>query len=818
MIRRILTLMLMVALTAVSARGAGPPRNIARGKTCKLIPRPGYEHCTDSGDRVQLTDGVYSKGRFWTQKSTVGWVNAQMAVITVDLRKVEPISGVSLNTAAGTAGVAWPTAILVFVGDNDKTFNLVGNLVELSAAEGRSVPDAGYAVHRFGTSALATRGRFVRFVVIPSGPFIFADEVEVHRGLASYLKRPAAGRKLADVTGYCRSMRVTWGVRRRLLADINTTGEQLTASTMSDKARKPLAAELADLARRAATLKVEKIEGFRTVLPLNDLHRRVFSIQAEIWRAKRPPSVVVWKKNRWDMLSHTEAPSARKASLDVAMMRNEHRSDAVNISNISAKPQRVTLRIEGMNARGAGDWISVREVPFTDTHSGAVVAAALPDARRIKGGYVIDIPSGMTRQIWLTFASKGVAAGEYAGSLLVDPPAARVAMRARVYPIEFPKRPSLHLCGWDYTDIDAYDVTPENRSALISMLREYHVDTPWAQQATMPTGSYDKAGNMTKEPSDARFRVWLSRWPEARNYFVFVSFGKKFAGLLAGSRAHRRAVAGWAAWWSRRARKLGLGRRQLGLLLVDEPHSASQDRMIVLYARIIRATTKNIIIWNDPTWRKPWEARADLFTVSDVLCPNLPMLISQSKRFADFYVAQRQSGRELWFYSCSGPGRQLDPYAYHRMQAWFCWKYGASGEGFWAFGDSSKASSWNEYLSTRGAYTPLFIDKTTVTRGKHLEAIRAGVQDYEYMRMLRDRIAKLTARNKADPRLPAAGKLLDSAADRVTACMTGVVAINWSSDKDRGLADKVRIEILEMLTRLDSKLPPKTVRPARKQR
>ncbi len=802
-----LTRILIAALVGCLSLSAAAetPTNIARGRPYRLWPQPNYRHCTDPGDRTQLTDGVYSKGYFWTQKSTVGWSNAPQPTILVDLGKVEPIGGVSLNMGAGKAGVTWPMAILLFVGDDDKTQNFLGDLVKLSAAEGRATPAAGYAVHLFRTGRLSTRGRFVRFVFISTGPYVFSDEIEVHRGPAELLKRPAGGRRVADFKSFCRDMQVTWGVRRRLRTDAAAVHGQLAARSLTDESRKRLRAELADVQKRIDTVTVEKIEGFRTILPLNDLHRRIFAVQGEIWRAGRKGDVVLWQKNRWDMLSPTEPPGKGGPRVDVAMMRNEHRCEAVNVSNVSAKPLRVTLRFEGVSGGAQPPWVSVREVPFTDTRGGTAVAAALPDARRVGGRYIIDIPPGMTRQVWLTFHSKDLAPGELSGSLVVDPPGQRVPLRVKVYPLTFPQRPALQLCGWDYTDCEAYNVTKANRPAFVRMLQDYHVDTPWAQRSTMSTGRYDKAGKMTEEPDDARFRAWVARWPKARNFLVFVAVGESFAGHRMGSPAHGKAVTAWITWWAARAKKLGLGPRRLGLLLVDEPHSAAQDRIIVEYAKIIRAAAPGVIIWNDPTWREPWKASPDLFAVSDVLCPNLPMLISQPKRFADFYVRQRQAGRELWFYSCSGPGRLLDPYAYHRMQAWFCWKYGATGEGFWAFGDSNKASSWNEYLAIRGAYTPLFIDDNSVTRGKHMEAIRAGVQDYEYMRMLRDRVAELARTNPADARLKPAGKLLASAADRVTACMTDVAMINWPKDKDRGVADRVRIEVLEMLTRLAGK-------------
>ena len=104
----------------------------------------------------------------------------------------------------------------------------------------------------------------------------------------------------------------------------------------------------------------------------------------------------------------------------------------------------------------------------------------------------------------------------------------------------------------------------------------------------------------------------------------------------------------------------------------------------------------------------------------------------------------------------------------------------------------------------RGAYTPLFIDEKTVTRGKHMEAIREGMQDYEYLRMLRDRVAEVERSSPSHPRLPAARKLLAGAAGRVLASTTDAGQLVWTRPKDRTPADVVRVEVLEMLTALGS--------------
>ncbi|MBN2505702.1 MAG: hypothetical protein JXQ71_03300 [Verrucomicrobia bacterium] len=285
--------------------------------------------------------------------------------------------------------------------------------------------------------------------------------------------------------------------------------------------------------------------------------------------------------------------------------------------------------------------------------------------------------------------------------------------------------------------------------------------------------------------------------------YVFANAGERFDAFAMGTPEFKRAVSAWITWWVNQLRDWKIAPGRLGLLLVDEPHTRDQDRIIVEYAAVIRAAQPEVVLWEDPTWTNPAQGTPELFTLSHVLCPNLPMWLSRGPAFAEFYRRQRAAGRRLWFYSCSGPGRLLDPYSYHRMQAWFCWQEGAEGEGFWAFGDSNGASSWNEYAAPRGAYTPLFLDPHSVTPGKHMEAVREGVEDYELLRLLRDRIKAREAQGAADAAVTRARQLLETAATRVTAAMTSAALMEWQASKDRSVADRVRVELLEALAALD---------------
>ncbi|MFH1267492.1 MAG: hypothetical protein ABIK89_17350, partial [Planctomycetota bacterium] len=219
------------------------------------------------------------------------------------------------------------------------------------------------------------------------------------------------------------------------------------------------------------------------------------------------------------------------------------------------------------------------------------------------------------------------------------------------------------------------------------------------------------------------------------------------------------------------------------------------------WARAIKAAEPEVLIWEDPTYRDPAKAPAELFEVSDVLCPNRPMWLERGEPFERFYLDQKRRGKELQSYSCSGPARLLDPYSYYRLQAWHCWHFGGTGSFFWAFGDNSGSSSWNEYFAKAGPFAPLFIDDDTVTPGKQMEAIRESVEDYEYFVMLRRAVDQAKSSGRTDPALARAESLLRTAAQEVLAAPDADQLL-WHAPKDRTLADAARVEILKALTSL----------------
>jgi hypothetical protein len=240
-------------------------------------------------------------------------------------------------------------------------------------------------------------------------------------------------------------------------------------------------------------------------------------------------------------------------------------------------------------------------------------------------------------------------------------------------------------------------------------------------------------------------------------------------------------------------KSLGLKPSQLGLLLVDEPHSDPQDAIIAAWAKAINAAAPELTLFQDPTWDRPDQTKIqDAITQIDILCPNFPIFKRGGEPVQKYFENLRDQGKTLWFYQCTGPVRLYDPQQYFRYQPWQAFAIGASGQGFWAFGDTSGAeTSWNEYATARVSYAPAFLDKNTVYDSVHWDATREGVEDYEELAMLQDAIKASAARKTG------AEKVLNDAVTTIIATWTG--DYKWDNDIDPALADQQLRKVRKML-------------------
>ncbi len=797
----IVPLPLLGVLFACEAGPLPPDRvgdNLARGRPYTLSPAPNYQHCTDAGDAVQLTDGRYTEGHFWTTQSTVGWQGAKPVLITVDLGSDRPIGGAGYSTAAGVAGVTWPVTIALFVSDDAQRWFGAGDLVALSASKG-GPPASGYAVHRYTADGLQCHGRYLCFMVAGEGPYVFCDEVEVYSGPDSLRERARDVAPVSDLRTAYLADAASAAVRRDILADIEAVERTLEAPWVLTEMRQSLRRELD--AARADLPGVRMAPDARATVPYNALHERVLRVRAATWRAERI-KLCVWGCGPWDPLDHADGPKpfVRAAGVDLVMLKGEVRGSVFNITNPTDHQVRLRLTWRGAGGPERPSWLTVHEVAWTGVAGSRPVASALPEARLAGNGWEVAAPSGMTRQVWLSIDSSKAGTGTMSGRLEVtgDGLRATVPVRVRVSRLAMPSRLSLSLGGWDYTQSPTYGVTERNVDAVTAFLRRYHVDAPWAQAHVMPFGEHDASGKMIAPPGTSLMDRWIERWRGSRFFFVFAAFSPP------GPRTSekRRRLADWITFWVRHLEARGVKPSQLGLLLLDEPREPEHDAAVARYAEAIHKAQPEVRVFEDPIWPKPQQTTRELLDAADVLCPNRPMWVADRAAYEAVFLPYIRPGKALAFYSCSGPVRKLDPYSYHRLQAWDAFRYGAIHMGFWAFGDAGGGSSWNEFAAPGTGFCPQFLDADGCTTSKHMEAIREGLYDYETLRLLRDAADLADQAHTSAKAVGVARELLTEGVRRVTEG-PGAGGMWWSDRKDRSVADATRtsaIEILEALT------------------
>lgn len=501
-------------------------------------------------------------------------------------------------------------------------------------------------------------------------------------------------------------------LRERLRIDLAAARQALRDAALSDDARGKALKRADELADQVEAIPADLPPGFRAIFPLNDLHASIFALNARTLRAAGFAPLTVWTNNRWDPLLPMHAPAKPpKASpaLSVAMMRREYRSEAFNITNATDGPVKAHIKLTGLPGGDNPAWVSVREVLFTDTYVRQPIAAALPEAKRVTGGFQVSIPAGTTRQIWLTFHPTNQPAKTHKGSIEVTAKGIEpitVPLQVRLYPFDFPDQPSIAIGGWDYSHnkAAARDAAVLDLSEFARFLQSYWVNTPWASAIPRAGCEFDAEGRLTKGPDFGVWDRWVELWKGARYYAVAAPFSAKPFGEEPGTPRFKRMVGEWFSAWMKHAKSQGIEPDRIPLLILDEPRNAEHDATIIAYAEAIRAVEPRALIFQDPIHEEPDKVDPRFYELSDVICVNAPLFIYRSDAYPEFY---KRCGRELWFYSCTG-GKNLDPISYYRRQFWMAIEQSAKGSFFWSFGDEGRSGgSFYAYTSPRAHVLPV---------------------------------------------------------------------------------------------------------------
>ncbi|MBR2427833.1 MAG: discoidin domain-containing protein [Lentisphaeria bacterium] len=764
-------------------------KNIALNKKYTYSPRPNYWHCTDRGDITQLTDGKYTKGDFWTNTSTVGWSHCSPLDITLDLTKSEPVSGITFNSAAGRAQVLYPELINVYISKDGKSWDYIGDMITDGAKHGNP-SNTQYNVFKFTISDLKVRGRYVKFYVVSQTQYVFCDEIEIHRGTDDQKSAPReAG--IRDPQSHSLAVYFNNHVMKRCRADLAEM--QKLISKLPADVRKKAEAVVPGLKKKINTVKpYRNAYDFKAYIPLNDVHAEIFALNAHALNNAGYNKPFFWNKNRWDYVAITEIPKKAKLSpLSIEMMRKEVRADVINICNPTGKPLEYTVTVSGLPKNAN---VVLKEVLYTDTREGKTAASALR-AAPVNQSLKTIVPAGCNRQIWVSIEKPVSKAGNYKAAITASTPNMpdlKAVINLKIHDLDFPARPSLHVGGWDYS----HKWKGKQLAANLAIMKELHVDSPWADYRIAPGGAkFDKDGNLLNGSSlkFAAWDKWQKQWPDARNYCLFYGGWGGISRFKSHTPQFQTAIRDLIKAWGARIKKNGSDPRNLVLLIFDEPRAPEHYKRTIEWAKAVNSANLGIRIYTNPIPKNSREIPPEMIKYIDIFCPN-SVGLSVGKVDLSHIRKHQKKDSIFWLYSCDGPAKFLDPAMYHRSQAWRVFSLGGNASFFWQFGctGGSKHNLW-PYTQSGRDYSPYFWDGEKTMHGKHSEAIRESVQDYEYLVMLKKKIASSDKASAA--RLQ---KISDDAVKQVVAAITKG-SFRWENEKDRSVIDKAAQRVLRAL-------------------
>lgn len=702
----------------------------------------------------RLTDGnapTPNAGNI-TATENVYW-SFTTANVVIDLEQIQPIEGISFNTAAGAGAVYWPLHIWVFTRDTDQEpWHQLTDIVP--AANPPDVTHAGNNVPaNLTVRGLHAHSRYIAFE-ISAKSYIFSNEIRVFRGDNTLLNQSVTGASVKNIgtMGYSRD--------RRMLDDIDTIRTAINTSSITDRSKQSMTQKLDDLLPSIAQQSEPDPVTFQAVLPLNSIHASVLSVWAEYLQSTGLHGLAISKTGPYEFLRLLSVPDNSGAALSFDMLRNEYRSDSALLTNTNTGATDVTMTLSDVPPLNTG-WLHISKAVWTDTYQNIPVATALREISYTGSGtYTLTIPAGVTQKLIFTVNSATLLPGTYHGNILVhatDGTDANIPVDLHISTITM-QRPRLSVGVWDYTtSLGSGRVTNANRDSFIALLQSHFVDTPWYNAGF--TGQFKE--DNTIDPQDIDFTVfddWIRKWPNARQYMS----GGFFLGGSIGSPGSpgfdERAAAGAKAI-RKHMESLGIAGK-FGALLWDEPSTDAQISYVIQMINGVKTGNPHIQVFEEPQWYNP-DANAlqkQMVESLDIISPWIPMYMNnvqnpnpENTATVDFYNGLVQKGKKLWFYQTSGYTHMISPTAYFNMPAWTAFQTGATGIEFWTGGDPQCGTdAWNAYSEIHCVpYDPWFLDKTEAVNTLQWDAVREGVEDYEYLSMLRSRI-EASPNNAAD--------------------------------------------------------------------
>jgi hypothetical protein len=780
----------LLCLAAASQAFGEEKKNLVLEKPYTYWPEPNYHHCTDKGDKTQLTDGEtkYAPG-MWMFPTTVGWSPALDVPVVVhfDLGEEATVNELVFNSCGGGgAGVVQP-GLRVLVSLDDESYVPAGEMpAQPSPPEGKRTQTAV----QLRVPLKGARARYVAVVAIPPKPFYhrFVDEIEV------YGKVPADPTSILPIqtaitaTGAQGLQELLGGGRRaQALLDylvtpverhINCWPENLAEVQRSDlnEFRGRVVKEQADFKK----LQAELTERHRLTA------RKAYGADKLIWEV--PPD------DEFTMLTLPETlHPAQSASIHTVI--NSLEATALGVANLTAQELPLKVSVTGPEVQH----VSARVARFAETGN----ARFIPDVLLATDTAHV-IPSGESRLIWLSAESTGSSSGtfEYEVAVTVGEDVHSVPLTVHVHDVSLSAKTPLSNGNWSYLSSDA-PLTALVRDSMLS----HRLTVGAASAQALP--QKDAAGNLLLPmeidfSSMDKFLEFHKDFDQVSWFYAFHQYDERphrdwFGPADWMSEEFKEVFREWIVQIVAHIRSRGRDYDEFYFHMFDE---TLDEKVAQLCELVHEADPKVRMMITVPQASKAATARM-VKAGMNVFALHAPRI--EYDNAPDGFGVLQSDGRELWFYGAAdseyGGGKERNPLGFFRYLHWAAYRHGATGVHFWNMLHNNGGAPLWEPERTGQDYWPMVYpigegyqappeDVKTAEKiipSRRWEYVRMGIEDYMLLQMAEDFIN----------RLDADGKIHQSTLDEIV----GTVLRNRV--QDRKLFRQKRRELVELVEALN---------------
>jgi len=564
-------------------------------------------------------------------------------------------------------------------------------------------------------------------------------------------------------------------IKNRIQYDIVKIKGLIEDSNLTNKS--DLLNQLTLLKEEATTIEYPEIEeGFKATLPFEvGVHKNIYALYSHILKEKMPQELLVWHTPKHGKLDLYEIPTDNLSSLKIKMMKNEYRYETVNITNGSTTPKTITIGLSNIPDNTEikvlrGEFVDGRRI---DPKFTAIWYQFSPGGTLNTGGtdalvelhmpYTLQVESGTTKQITFLVKTDEIEAGEYSVSINIrneEELIKNIQLELNVSTLKLPKI-DYALNMYDYIADKRSAVTTENQEALRQTYNSHYGNTPVIVLPRPLHESFNDNGIYMGGYDFSALDNQLNLFPHAKNYFVYTGLESRnnFAGFDFYGDAWSKAIGTWAKALSRHMIEQGKNPSQLIIDVQEEPRTLDLISVGLKYAKALKIYAPEVTSYATLYAKaaEGTEMGRELINTLDIVniarhhfygnTSTKNRLTEEQKNFYRQLRQQTDRKTSLWFYgTVLSTQESAESRLLHLTRDFY---NNADGSGYWSLTDNGgNPSGWNVYpryrpTKAKTRYSPLFIDKTSVNSSRQWEAVREGMQNNQYLIMLKNLVKKL---------------------------------------------------------------------------